>query len=146
MESLLYNVVTLISRLHDYFLTLNDQQQSSFDDKQLHFIIIGLFGVGLILVLHPIFLWLSKTGHTMIISFFYVMTVILVVTFAIEIGQGYYGTGSPEMDDVVYGVGGFLVFFAIFLVIRGIIHLIAHFAGGNGNRNNKDKRRGSDYF
>ncbi len=142
MESLLYSIVMLISRIHTYFLTLNDQSQNSLGDKELHFVIIGIFGIALILVLHPIFLWLSKTGHTMVISFFYVMTVILVLTFAIEIGQGFYGTGIMELDDVVYGVGGFLVFFFIFLVIRGIIHLILHLTGGK----DKNKTSGSDYF
>ncbi len=142
MESLLYSIVMLISRIHTYFLTLNDQSQNSLGDKELHFVIIGIFGIALILVLHPIFLWLSKTGHTMVISFFYVMTVILVLTFAIEIGQGFYGTGIMELDDVVYGVGGFLVFFFIFLVIRGIIHLILHLTGDK----DKKKTSGSDYF
>ena len=125
MQSLLYSIVMLISRIHSYFLSWNDSIENSFTDKELHFIIIGLFGVALIMVLHPIFLWLAKTGHTMVISFFYVFTVILVITFAIEIGQGYYGTGIMEFDDVVSGIGGFLIFFAIFLTIRGIIHLVA---------------------
>ena len=125
MQNLLYSIVMLISRIHSYFLSWNDSIENSFTDKELHFIIIGLFGVALIMVLHPIFLWLAKTGHTMVISFFYVFTVILVITFAIEIGQGYYGTGIMEFDDVVSGIGGFLIFFAIFLTIRGIIHLVA---------------------
>ena len=130
METFLYNIVMLISRIHSYFLTLNDQSENSFTDKELHFIIIGAFGIAMILVLHPIFLWLAKTGHTMVITFFYVMTVILVITFAIEIGQGFYGTGSMEFDDVYYGVAGFLVFFCIFIAIRGIIHLILRLSRG----------------
>lgn len=129
MQSLLYSIVMLISRIHTYFLSWNDSIENSFTDKELHFIIIGLFGVALILALHPLFLWLANTGHTMVISFFYVFTVILVITFAIEIGQGYYGTGIMEFDDVIYGISGFFVFFAIFLTIRGIIHLIARLAG-----------------
>lgn len=136
METFLHNIVALIARIHSYILTLNDQSANSFTDKELHFIVIGLLGIALILVLHPIFLWLAKTGHTMIISFFYVLTVILVLTFAIEIGQGLTGTGSMEFDDVNYGVCGFLVFFAVFLVIRGIIHLIIHFAGGGKKKDN----------
>ena len=141
METIFYNIVALISRIHQYILTLNDQSENSFTDKELHFIVIGALGIALILALHPLFLWLAKTGHTMIISFLYVLTVILVLTFAIEIGQGITGTGSMEFDDVVYGIGGFLVFFAVFLVIRGIVHLIIHLAGG-GNRNKND----SEYF
>ena len=114
----------LITRVHNYLLTLNNQFENSFTDKELHFLIIGAFGIALVLLLHPIFLWLSKTGHTMVISFLYVLTVVLVLTFAIEIGQGYYGTGAMELDDVIYGVAGFLAFFAAFSVVRGIIHMI----------------------
>ena len=114
----------LITRVHNYLLTLNNQFENSFTDKELHFLIVGAFGIALVMLLHPIFLWLPKTGHTMVISFLYVLTVVLVLTFAIEIGQGYYGTGAMELDDVIYGVAGFLAFFAAFSVVRGIIHMI----------------------
>lgn len=124
MNTILYGVVMLISHIHSYFLSWNDSIENSFTDKELHFIIIGAFGVALILILHPLFLWLARTGHTMVISFLYVFTVILVITFAIEIGQGYYGTGAMEFDDVIYGIAGFLAFFAVFAVIRGIVHFI----------------------
>lgn len=127
MQTILYNFVMLITRVHNYLLTLNNQFENSFTDKELHFLIVGAFGLGLVFVLHPIFLWLAKHDHTMIISFLYVFTVVLVLTFAIEIGQGYYGTGAMEFDDVVYGVAGFLSFFLVFAVIRGFIHLVMHF-------------------
>jgi len=58
----------------------------------------------------------------MFITFFYVFTVIIVITFAIEIGQGVLGTGSMEQGDITYGIIGFLFFFAIFAVIRLIVH------------------------
>ena len=124
MQTILYNIVVLITRVHNYLLTLNNQFENSFTDKELHFLIIGAFGLLLVLVLHPLFLWLQRHDHTMVITFLYVFTVILVLTFAIEIGQGYYGTGAMEFDDVVYGIAGFLAFFFVFAVIRGIIHLI----------------------
>ena len=127
MQTILYNFVMLITRVHNYLLTLNNQFENSFTDTELHFLIVGAFGLGLVFVLHPIFLWLAKHDHTMIISFLYVFTVVLVLTFAIEIGQGYYGTGAMEFDDVVYGVAGFLSFFLVFAVIRGFIHLVMHF-------------------
>ena len=127
MQTILYNFVMLITRVHNYLLTLNNEFENSFTDKELHFLIVGAFGLGLVFVLHPIFLWLAKHDHTMIISFLYVFTVVLVLTFAIEIGQGYYGTGAMEFDDVVYGVAGFLSFFLVFAVIRGFIHLVMHF-------------------
>ena len=124
METILHNFVMLITRVHNYLLTLNNQIENSFTDKELHFLIVGAFGILMILIIHPIFLWLANHGHTIAMSFLFVFTVIVTLTFAIEIGQGYYGTGAMEFDDVVYGVAGFLAFFTVFLVIRGIIHLI----------------------
>ena len=144
MESILYNFIMLVSRIHTYFLTWNDSIENSFTDKELHFIIVGAFGIGMILILHPIFLWLAKTGHTMVISFFYVLSVVLVLTFAIEIGQGYTGTGVMDFDDAKIGIQGFIAFFVIFLIIRFIIHLIIRVAGGKdkGNPSPSDE----DYF
>ena len=124
METLLYNIVMLISRIHSYFLTLNDQSENSFTDKELHFIIIGCFGIALILVLHPIFLWLARTGHTMGISFFYVATVILVLTFAIEIGQSLTGTGTMEFGDVVAGMGGFFAVTAVIVTLHLLLWIV----------------------
>ena len=46
------------------------------------------------------------------------------IAFAIEIGQRMLGLGTMEMADIYYGIFGFLFLFLIFLVIRGIYHLI----------------------
>ena len=122
MEQLLYAISGLVARIHNFILSWNDSIETSFTDKELHFLVIGIFGLALICVLHPLFLWLARTGHTMFITFFYVFTVIIVITFAIEIGQGVLGTGSMEQGDINYGIMGFLFFFAVFAVIRLIIH------------------------
>jgi len=124
MEQLLYAIVGLVARIHNFILSWNDSIETSFTDKELHFLVIGVLGIVLIFVLHPLFLWLSRTGHTMIISFFYVFTVILVIAFAIEIGQGVTGSGAMEFDDIMYGILGFLCFFVFFAIIRAIVHLI----------------------
>ena len=124
MQALLSGLFGIVAYIHSYIMTLNDGMENSFTDKELHFIVIGVLGIAMVLVLHPIFLWLSRTGHTMVISFFYVITVIIVITFAIEIGQGITGTGNMEFDDITYGICGFMVFFAIFLIVRAIVHLI----------------------
>ena len=124
MEQLLYSIVGVVARLHNYFLDLNNGYENSFTDKELHFIIIGALGILLLFVLYPIFKLLANTGHIMVVTFLYVFTVMVVITFAIEIGQGVTHTGQMEFDDIVYGIGGFLMMFAIFAVIRGIYHLI----------------------
>ena len=124
MEQLLYAAVMLISRIHTAIMSLNDGREASFTDKELHFIVVGILGILLIFIIYPIFKWLAKSNHTMVIAWIYVFTVIIVLTFAIEIGQGITGTGNMEMSDITSGVLGFLAAFAAFSVIRGIYHLI----------------------
>ena len=47
-------------------------------------------------------------------------TVMIVLTFAIEIGQGVSGTGAMEMEDIVAGMAGFLAVFLVFALLRAI--------------------------
>ena len=58
----------------------------------------------------------------MVITWLYVFTVVIVLAFAIEIGQWYTGTGSMDSEDIAYGIMGFLVMFFIFAVLRGLYH------------------------
>lgn len=124
MENLLYGITMIIARIHGYIMQFNDQNEYYLSDKQLHFIIMGAVGMIMIFVLHPLFKWLAARGHVMVISFLYVFSAIIVIAFAIEIGQGVTGTGNMESADISAGIFGFLVMFAIFAVIRGIYHLI----------------------
>lgn len=120
MESILEALVVLIAKSHSYILSLNDAYEKNFTDKQLHFLVIGLIGLAMVLVIYPLFKALSQ-NHVLIIVFIYVFTLILVLTFAIEIGQWYSGSGTMDLDDVIFGVVGFLLMFVIFAVIREII-------------------------
>ncbi len=124
MKEFLYKIVEWIADIHTYLLGLNDAYEYSFSDKQLHFLVIGVLGMAMIFIVHPIFKWLVKHNHVMVISWLYVFTVILVITFDIEIGQKVTGTGAMEFADIVFGVVGFLAMFLIFALIRGIYHAI----------------------
>ncbi len=124
MESLLYFVVELISEIHSYIMSWNDGIQNSFTDKELHFLVIGVLGIVMIFVVHAVFLWLANRGHLMTISFIYVLTLIVVITFAIEIGQKLSGTGHMEFADIAAGLIGFVLMYAVFAIIRGICHWI----------------------
>ena len=75
-------------------------------------------------MVHPLFKWLAKTGHIMVISWIYVFTLIIVITFAIEIGQRVTNTGQMEFADIMFGVLGFISMFLVFSVVRGIYHLV----------------------
>lgn len=120
LKQFLYWIVAVIARFHEEFLKLNNRFDLSLTDKQLHFLVIGLLGMGIFFVVHPIFRALARRGHEIVISWVYTFTVIVVITFAIEIGQKITHTGSMEFSDIVFGVVGFLLMFAVFAVIREI--------------------------
>ena len=121
---LLYWLVRFIARLHDALLKINDYTSVPLNDKQLHFLIVGVFGILLLWVIYPIFKWLAKKNHVMVIAWFYVFTLMIVLTFAIEIGQGISHTGSMELYDVAAGLAGFMTMFLIFSFFRFIYHQI----------------------
>lgn len=127
METFLYLVIAIITKVHNFIMSWNDTVEYSFTDKELHFLVIGVLGMAMIFVVHGIVLWLAKNNHLMTISFIYVFTVIVVITFAIEIGQKVTGTGHMEFADITAGLIGFLMMFAIFAVIRGIFHWVRGF-------------------
>ena len=114
----------IIARIHSRILSWNDSREYAFTDKELHFLVIGLLGMGMILVIYPLFLYLARKKLTMIITWLYVFTVLVGLTFAIEIGQKITGTGIMEFRDVAYGLLGFFFMFAIYILIRGIYRLI----------------------
>ncbi len=124
MTRFLYAIVELIARIHSRLLELNDAYEYNFNDKELHFIIIGALGMAMIFVVHPVFKWLARNNHIMVISWIYVFTLIIVITFAIEIGQRVTNTGAMEFADIMFGVLGFISMFLVFSVFRGIYHLV----------------------
>lgn len=129
----LYWIVEQIAKIHRYLLTLNDSFEYVFTDKELHFIVIGFLGMGMLFVVYPVFKALSRK-HVMVIAWIYVFTLILVLTFAIEIGQKVTNTGAMEFADIVFGVVGFLFMFVVFSVVRGIYHLIKDYFKGKQSR------------
>ena len=124
MKEFLYMIVGWIAKIHSYLMRFNDSYEYNFSDKELHFIVIGLLGMAFVFIVYPVFKWLAKHNHVMVIAWIYVFTLILVVTFAIEIGQKVTNTGAMEFADIVFGVVGFIVMFLIFSIIREIYHLI----------------------
>ena len=121
-------MIKIIYKTHTYFMSINDSYESSFSDKQLHFIIIGILGILMLLVIYPMFKWLAKKHLTVLISWFYVFTVLVVITFAIEIAQWYSNTGTMDFADIVAGLAGYFVmsffFILIVAVIAGIRYLL----------------------
>ena len=121
MHDFLYGIVGAIYSIHEYFLSLNDKLGLGLSDKMLHFFIIGIVGLLITFIVHPLFTWLAENGHTIVITFLYVFSAIIVITFAIEIGQRLTKTGDMEFADIVSGIGGFIVMFALFALIRALV-------------------------
>ena len=147
---LLSAVVELLAKIHSYLLRFNDAYEYNFSDKELHFLVIGILGMMFIFVVYPVFKWLAKHDHVMVIAWIYVFTLIIVITFAIEIGQKVTNTGNMEFADIVFGVVGFIVMFFIFAVIReiykGIVSLIRDVAHQDQNRSKKRHQRAYDEY
>ena len=119
MERMLEGMVIFVAKIHNYILSLNDAYEKNFTDKQLHFLVIGILGMLILMVIYPLFKLLSE-NHILAIAFIYVFTVIVVITFAIDIGQKISDSGTMDFADIVFGIAGFLLMFVIFAVIRQI--------------------------
>lgn len=128
MADLIYRIVMWTAQVHDQIMAMNDGWGYYNNDKKLHFIVMGI--IGMIVVLGAYFIFKLLQNHPLVIAFIYAFTVMIVLTFSIEIGQGFYGTGNMEMDDVVAGMAGFLFFFFIFALVRGIFMLFYNLIRG----------------
>ncbi|MBO6193154.1 MAG: hypothetical protein J6O00_03130 [Clostridiales bacterium] len=124
MTSLLYKLIEIITLIHEKILSWNDSYEYNFTDKQLHFIVVGILGMGLLLLIHPFFKFLAQKKLTLVISWIYVVTLLLALTFSIEIGQRITKTGYMDFRDIMYGMGGFFLLFGMFYAVRLVIKLI----------------------
>ena len=127
-ESILYEVTMIAAQIHESILHLNDNFELALGDKELHFLVMFALGMALFFAVHFVFKRLAKWSITAI-SFIYVFTVMTGLGFAIEIGQKITGTGEMDFRDIVAGLYGVLLFFAIYTVYRVAVILIRRIAG-----------------
>lgn len=123
MVAILKLIVALINELHDFLTVFFDSFGVQFTDKELHFIIIGIVGMAIYLVVNALFKAMAKYSIS-VLSFIYTVTVLLVIVFGIEIMQKITKRGHMEFADIVAGLWGFTAFFATYLVICGLVHVI----------------------
>ena len=140
MKEWIYRAIYWVAEMHDHILSINDQGGWYFNDKQLHFIVIGALGMLGIFICYPLFRFLAKYDHEMVIAFLYVFTLVLVISFAIEIGQWYSGTGRMDSEDMAYGIAGFLIMFLIFAFIRGLFLAIKSLISRDEDREAERRR------
>ncbi|MCB2293542.1 hypothetical protein LGK95_08410 [Clostridium algoriphilum] len=115
--------IVIINKLHDFLTAFFDSFGVVFTDKQLHFIIIGVLGMIIYLVVDKLFKALSKYSIS-VLSFIYTITVLIVIVFGIEIEQKITGSGHMEFSDIVAGLWGFSAFFIAYLIIYILISII----------------------
>lgn len=118
MKRALYQIVMYLAYLHDGILRWNDRFEMHFSDKELHFLVIGVFGMAVYLVMHPLFDALARKGRTSAITWIYTFTVLVGFTLAIEIGQHITGTGQMELADILYGLAGFAGLYIVYALLR----------------------------
>ncbi|PRR83071.1 hypothetical protein [Clostridium vincentii] len=123
MIKILKLIVEIINELHDILVDFFGGFEMKFNDKQLHFIIIGIIGIFIYFVVNKLFKDISKYSIA-VISFIYTVTVLVVIVFGIEIGQKITNRGNMEFADIVAGLWGFATFFAGYIVIYGAVLLI----------------------
>lgn len=114
MSNALRLITSIMNYFHDNLVLLSRHLGLHFDDKQLHFLVIGLLGIVFFIFVNAFFKYLARYSVSAI-SFIYTFTVLVVLVFAIEIGQKLTGRGKMEFQDIMEGLWGFLVAFAIYL-------------------------------
>ena len=123
MVTILKLIVAIINELHSVLTVFFDGFGVQFTDKELHFIIMGIVGMVIYLVVNAVFKAMAKYSIS-ILSFIYTVTVLLVIVFGIEIMQKISKSGNMEFADIVAGLWGFTAFFVTYLVIYGLVRVI----------------------
>ncbi|CEG29102.1 hypothetical protein [Bacillus sp. B-jedd] len=126
MKDFIKLLADIVNTLHDAINAFTQQAGWNMSDKDLHLWVFGIIGILTFFAVHLVFKVLAQYSLTAI-SFIYTFTVILVIVFAIEIQQKITGRGEMDFNDAIVSLWGFLLFFAIFLALKGIYLLIKKF-------------------
>ncbi len=133
----------IINEFHDLLIKIFDVLGCNFDDKQLHFIIIGIIGIIMYLIVNQIFKALSKISIE-VVSFVYTFTVLVVIVFAIEIEQKITGRGAMDFADIVAGLWGFIYIFSFYVLVKVTIYLLKKLY--NHIKDNKNQKKSGTSF
>ncbi|GAB6155623.1 hypothetical protein JCM17380_43740 [Desulfosporosinus burensis] len=128
MSNVLKLITSMMNYFHDKVVLLSRHLGLNFNDKQLHFLVIGILGIVLFILVNRLFKYLVRYSLTAI-SFIYTFTVLVVLVFAIEIGQKVTGRGNMEFQDIAEGLWGFLVAFVLYMGIVIIARWLKRFFG-----------------
>ena len=117
MLDVLKSVVSIINRLHDMLLLVVGKIGLRFNDKQLHFWVLGLIGIALFVAVDVAFRRVSKWSISAL-SFIYTLTVLVVIALSMEIQQQITGRGALDFNDIVAGIWGFIVLLGLYIIMR----------------------------
>ncbi|TMU85148.1 hypothetical protein FGG79_14790 [Bacillus sp. BHET2] len=121
-------IVEIINNLHDMFIVLAGDLGFTLTDKDLHFWIMGIIGMSVFFLVYVVSKILSKfTFGITALAFFYTLTFMFVLVFAIEIQQSITNRGQMEFIDAIIGLWGYIVFFLIYIGIAAFVLLVKHF-------------------
>ena len=120
MKDVIKVIVEIVNEVHDLLMDFTRIMGWNLTDKDLHLWVFGILGILIFLVVQAVFKILSNWSITSI-SFLYTFTVLVVIVFAIEIQQKITGRGNMEFLDAIIGLWGFLIFFAVYLMIRFLV-------------------------
>lgn len=123
MRILLKSLAGLVNYLHDLVLVVSKTLGLGLSDKDLHFWVIGALGLFIFILSDFIFRFLARWSISAI-SFIFTLTFLIVFVFAVEIEQAITGRGNMEFTDITMGLYGFLVFAAIYLVLKTLIRIL----------------------
>ncbi|MGM0854925.1 MAG: hypothetical protein ACQEWI_20340 [Bacillota bacterium] len=128
MKEGITSIVEIINNLHDMFIVLASDLGFTLTDKDLHFWIMGIIGISVFFFVYIASKILSKLkfGITAL-AFFYTLTFMFVLVFAIEIQQAITNRGQMEFIDAIVGLWGYIVFFLIYIGFAAITLLIKFF-------------------
>jgi hypothetical protein len=104
----LKEIVVWIADIHDRLFDYSKTFPSPLTDKDLHFLVIGAFGLAVFIFSFFLFRLLSRLNRYGMMAWLFSLAVVLFVAFAIEVGQHLTNTGNLELGDIAYGVMGFL--------------------------------------
>ena len=113
--------VKLVSIIHTSIMSLNDKYEMFLSDKALHFIVIGIIGMFILLIVYPFFKWLVEKKQLVTVAWIYTFTILIALTLLIEIGQDFSGTGDMDFADIVFGLLGFVIMSVIGI---GVVYLL----------------------
>lgn len=120
LKDWLYIIISKIAYIHDSIERFARTLPVRFTDKDLHFIVIGLFGLVLLVLVLPLFRALTRHGKSGLMAWLFTLSAVLTISFAIEVGQHMTQTGKMDLGDIVYGNLGFLAVSAVV----GLVYLL----------------------